>query len=115
MKADGAAVSAGGHGMLIDDAGGGFWIGREGLKQTLRLHDERGRPSDLPLAQEVYGALGSTRWLEINQTVHEDGRGRIASLPPWGARLCGATLRQPKSLCVQAVNSPGWRRPFSDS
>jgi len=82
VKRDGVAVSAGGHGMLIDDAGGGFWIGREGLKQTLRWHDELGRPSDLPLAQEVYASLGSTRWPDINQTVHEDGRGRIASLAP---------------------------------
>lgn len=79
---DGTAISAGGHGMLIDDAGSGFWIGREGLKQTLRWHDELGRPSDLPLAQEVYGLLGSTRWPDINQVIHEDGRGRIASLAP---------------------------------
>ena len=50
VRGDGAAVSPGGHGMLIDDAGGGFWIGREGLKQTLRWHDELGRSLGLPLA-----------------------------------------------------------------
>ena len=82
VRGDGAAVSPGGHGMLIDDAGGGFWIGREGLKQTLRWHDELGRSLGLPLAQEVYGVLGSTHWPDINQTVHEDGRGQIASLAP---------------------------------
>ncbi len=80
VRRDGSTVSVGGHGMLIDDAGAGFWIGREGLRQTLRWSDELGRPSEAALAQEVYEALGSETWPDINQSLHEDGRSRIASL-----------------------------------
>lgn len=79
---DGSTVSVGGHGMLVDDAGAGFWIGREGLKRTLRQSDELGRPDRAALAQEVYGTLGATAWPAINQFLHEDARSRIASLAP---------------------------------
>lgn len=60
VRPDLSAVSAGGYGHLVDDAGAGYWIGHEGLKQTLRWADEAGFPSTRPLAQEVYEALGST-------------------------------------------------------
>ena len=34
--------SIGGHGFLLGDEGGAFWIGREGLRAALRAHDGRG-------------------------------------------------------------------------
>jgi len=42
MARDGAARVIGGHGFFLGDEGGGFWIGREGLRAALRAHDGRG-------------------------------------------------------------------------
>ena len=82
VRRDGSTIIVGGHGVLVDDAGAGFWIGREGLKQTLRWSDELGQPSGEALAQEVYQALGSTAWFDINQQLYQDGRSGVASLAP---------------------------------
>jgi N-acetylglucosamine kinase-like BadF-type ATPase len=45
---DGAPRVIGGHGFLLGDEGGGFWIGREGLRAVLRAED--GRSPSTPLA-----------------------------------------------------------------
>ncbi len=82
VRADGSSVSVGGHGALVDDAGAAYWIGHEGLKQTLRWADELGRPSDARLAREIYRNLGSTAWPDINERLYENGRSRVASLAP---------------------------------
>ena len=39
---DGAPRVIGGHGYLLGDEGGAFWIGREGLRAVLRAADGRG-------------------------------------------------------------------------
>ena len=82
VRRDGSTIIIGCHGILVDDAGAGFWIGREGLKQTLRWSDELGQPSGEALAQEVYQTLGSTAWFDINQQLYQDGRSGVASLAP---------------------------------
>lgn len=46
----GAARIIGGHGYLVGDEGGAFWIGREGLRAVLRAHDGRGAPTALSAA-----------------------------------------------------------------
>ena len=82
IAADGAVVRAGGYGYLIDDAGAGFWIGQQGLRQTFRWVDELGRPADTPLARAIYKALGSDDWDDIIGTVYGGGRSRVAALAP---------------------------------
>jgi glucosamine kinase len=42
MPPDGAPRIIGGHGFLLGDEGGAFWIGREGLRAVLRAADGRG-------------------------------------------------------------------------
>jgi len=37
----------GGHGYLLGDEGGGYWIGREGIRAVLRAADGRGLPTAL--------------------------------------------------------------------
>ena len=77
----GVAVRAGGYGYLIDDAGSGYWIGREALKELFRQVDA-GRPSDTPLAAALHSRLGSRSWNEIMPRVYGGGRGFLASLAP---------------------------------
>ena len=47
---DGEPHLIGGHGYLLGDEGGAFWIGREGLRAVLRALDGRGAPTALSIA-----------------------------------------------------------------
>lgn len=77
----GETLRAGGYGYLIDDAGGGYWIGREALKQLFRRVDAAG-PPETPLAEALYRRLGSRLWPEIMPVVYAGGRSFVASLAP---------------------------------
>lgn len=48
----------GGHGYLLGDEGGGFWIGRHGIRAVLRAAEGRGPDTSLAaLAEHRFGAL----------------------------------------------------------
>lgn len=78
-SAAGETVRAGGYGYLIDDAGGGYWIGHRAL-QTLFRDLDAGRPADTPLAEALYARFGSRHWPEIMPVVYGGGRSFVASL-----------------------------------
>ncbi len=82
-------MRAGGHGFLIDDAGGAFWQGRQGLKAVLREVDE-GRGESL-LASRLFGVIGSQHWPDIRAYVYGEGRAALARLAPavYGAAVAG--------------------------
>ncbi|MEM7734734.1 MAG: BadF/BadG/BcrA/BcrD ATPase family protein [Deinococcota bacterium] len=82
QTADGGEVRAGGYGYLIDDAGAGFWIGQQALRQVLRWADHDGQPRDTLLASHVYDALGTRTWPDIMATVYGGGRSKVATLVP---------------------------------
>ncbi|GAA4010092.1 N-acetylglucosamine kinase [Deinococcus rubellus] len=93
----GEVVRAGGHGYLIDDAGGAFWQGREGLSAALRQADEQ--QPETPLADALYAALGSRVWPDIRAQVYGGGRTAVAHLAPavYQAALDG----DPNALDIQ--------------
>ncbi|MBL8700396.1 MAG: ATPase [Alphaproteobacteria bacterium] len=68
----------GGHGYLIDDAGGGFWIGRQALRALLRRRDE-GRTMTT-LDQALCLAIGGGDWPTIRAHVYGGGRQAVAAL-----------------------------------
>lgn len=78
----GEVLRAGGYGYLIDDAGAGYWIGHQGIKQVMRWQDERGYPADYPLARVFYDELGSQDWSDIMSVIYAGGRSKVASLAP---------------------------------
>ncbi len=82
VDGDGVLHRAGGHGYLIDDAGGGFWIGRHALRAVLREADRRGEPASGALADAIYAELGSRDWPAIRRRVYGGGRSGIAALVP---------------------------------
>lgn len=86
LARDGSSMRAGGHGYLLDDAGGGFWIGREALKTLLRRADAVGAPPGGPLANAVFGELGGSDWTTVRAAVYGGGRTRVAALTPLVAR-----------------------------
>jgi N-acetylglucosamine kinase-like BadF-type ATPase len=55
VNAAGAAALAGAWGYLLGDEGGGYWLGREGLRAVARMDDGRGRAT--ALAPALLGAL----------------------------------------------------------
>lgn len=81
-RRDGTLRRAGGHGHLVDDAGGAHWIGRQALRSVLRAADRAGGPTSSALADALYEALGTRDWPGIRDRVYEDPRGGLASLAP---------------------------------
>ncbi|MER3553977.1 MAG: ATPase [Meiothermus sp.] len=82
VAGDGSVVRAGGHGYLIGDEGGGFWIGKTALRQLLRWHDSDADTQNYPLAQHLYQAIGGGDWLRIREYVYSGGRQAVAKLAP---------------------------------
>lgn len=84
LSQNGKADRAGGHGYLIDDAGGGYWIGRQALAALVRAQDEGRDPG--VLGQEIGKAIGGLDWEEIRRNVYGGGRAAVAALVPAVAR-----------------------------
>ena len=85
IDAAGTLHRAGGRGALVDDAGGGFWIAREAIRQIWREEDVRpGAWRDSPLAQEIFRRVGGSEWAHMRQFVYgsssESSRGEIGKL-----------------------------------
>jgi glucosamine kinase len=79
VRADGTALRVGGRGMLIDDAGSAFAIGRAALNLVLRRLDEdpgaRGA-----LAEALFAWIGGDSWADMRSYVYGGGRTAVAML-----------------------------------
>lgn len=72
---------AGGRGMTVDDAGGGYWIAREALRAVWREEDEHpGRAAGSALASELFAAVGGADWSFTRRYVYEGTRGDVGRL-----------------------------------
>lgn len=81
LTADGTHVRAGGRGVIIDDAGSGFWIAREGLKRVLRQEDwVPGAGWTSPMGRAFTAALGGASWDRVRSRVYAGDRGQVAIL-----------------------------------
>jgi N-acetylglucosamine kinase-like BadF-type ATPase len=78
IAADGAVLRVGGRGMLIDDAGSAFWIGRRALDVTYRRIDEGEPPG--ALGESLFAAIGGSSWNEVRAHVYGGGRNAVAQL-----------------------------------
>jgi N-acetylglucosamine kinase-like BadF-type ATPase len=86
LAADGSELRAGGHGYIIDDAGGGFWLGQRALRRIVRARDERGANEGAapptPLEGAVVAHIGDGSWDAIRAYVYGGGRSAVAALAP---------------------------------
>ncbi len=81
IDADGRFHRAGGHGGVLDDGGGGFWIAREALRHIWRAEDEApGGWKDSPLACAVFGHIGGSDWAMSRQFIYTQERGDVGKL-----------------------------------
>ena len=79
--AAGRRARAGGHGYLLGDEGGGYWIGREAVRAALRSYDGTGPQTEL---EELVPARlgGSLAWVVETVYASPVDRSRLAGLVP---------------------------------
>ena len=71
----------GGHGYILDDAGGGYWIAREALKHIWRREDEQpGWWQQSILAQSVFEHIGGSDWASSRHFLYQGSRGQVGRL-----------------------------------
>lgn len=79
LRVSGTVFRIGGWGYLLDSAGSGYDIGRQGLEAALRAYDGRGR--DTALSGRLADALGTSVPDSLTR-VYAGGKALIASLAP---------------------------------
>lgn len=101
LTEDGTLLTAGGKGVLIDDAGGGYWIAVTALRRILRAEDSKaGSGWSSRLGQEMAQALGGPDWPTVRQAFYGLDRGDIGMLAlPVAA---AAAVNDPVALAVLA-------------
>ncbi len=80
VRSDGSVLRVGGRGMLIDDAGSAFWIGREALRLVWRRIDATGDAGETPLPRALATAIGAADWDSARRYVYGGGRDAVAQL-----------------------------------
>ncbi len=72
---------AGGRGVMLDDAGGGYWIAREALRRIWRREDEHpGVWRDSPMARALFAMVGGDSSIFSARFLMEKERGEIGML-----------------------------------
>jgi N-acetylglucosamine kinase-like BadF-type ATPase len=72
---------AGGRGVILDDAGGGFWIAIEALRHIWRREDaEPGAWRDSPMAVAMFERVGGNDWGHSREFAYHRERGEIGTL-----------------------------------
>lgn len=63
LDAAGTLHRAGGRGALLDDAGGGYWVTVQALRQLWRLEDAApGAAAQTPLGRQLFARIGGSNW-----------------------------------------------------
>jgi glucosamine kinase len=94
VREDGRMVRVGGRGMLIDDGGSAFWIGRAALNLIWRRIDEDPeRGAQGRLAEEIFAVIGDVTWDAVRTYVYGGGRANVAALARAVARADDADAR----------------------
>lgn len=104
LDAGGQVIRAGGHGYLIGDEGGGFWIGKTALRQLMYWHDAAIPTLHRPLAQQLYAAIGGSEWKQIREYVYGQGRQAVAKL----ALAVGKAAHEGDSQAQEILKQAGY-------
>ena len=93
--ADGTVLRVGGRGVLIDDAGSAFAIGRAALNLLYRRIDMAENPG--PLGRALYGAIGDDLWNTMRAHVYGGSRTAVALL---ARAVAGVAETDPGALAI---------------
>jgi N-acetylglucosamine kinase-like BadF-type ATPase len=104
LASDGRTLErAGGRGPVIDDAGGGYWLGARALRTLWRREDgSPGHMLDSALGREVAGQLGGSDWATHRAFVIRASRGEIGLLGLAVARAANAGDDEARALLLRA-------------
>jgi glucosamine kinase len=103
LDAQGQLHRAGGRGVLLDDAGGGYWIAREALRAVWRREDEApGSTHSNVLAQQLFAALGGSDWMHTRHFMAHAARGQMGALAVAVAQAAQLGDAQALALLQQA-------------
>jgi glucosamine kinase len=81
VQPDGRLVLVGGKGVIIDDAGGGYWIAVQSLRSVLRADDHApGSGWNTPLGAALEKRTGGRDWPTVRQAIYGAERGSIGLL-----------------------------------
>ncbi len=81
IDGEGVLHRAGGRGVQLDDAGGGYWIAREALRRIWRREDESPNAwRESPLARSLFEKVGGESSIYATRFLVERGRGEIGLL-----------------------------------
>ena len=86
--AEGRTARVGGHGYLLGDEGGGYWIGREAVRAALRAADGTGPPT--ALAAVVRDAFGGLTAAVRDVHARPTDRRLLGRLVPFVSALAGS-------------------------
>jgi glucosamine kinase len=104
VSKDGLLSTAGGRGVIIDDAGGAYWIAVAGLRTILRLEDRSPHAGwTTPMGRSMGLSLGSTDWSQVKEAVASKSRGEFALL----ARCVADAARKGDALAVGILRQAG--------
>jgi N-acetylglucosamine kinase-like BadF-type ATPase len=99
VAVDGGLTLVGGKGVIIDDAGGGYWIATRALRSLLRREDAApGSAWETPLGQAFARAVGGADWPSVRHAVYGGERGGIGRLAVAVAEAAAAS--DPSALGV---------------
>jgi len=96
VNGEGRTARVGGHGFLLGDEGGGYWIGREAVRAALRSADGTGPPTALAVA--VRGAFGGLTAAVQEVHARPTDRRLLSQLVP-----AVTTLAQPPEADTEAA------------
>lgn len=104
----GAAAIIGGHGYLLGDEGGGYWLGRAGIGAALRTLE--GRAPATALVTKAVDAFGDLTDLHVRLAADPRAVDRIAQFAPPSSRQRSAATPWPR-----ASSPPGSRNWLTSS
>jgi glucosamine kinase len=98
----GRTTRVGGHGYLLGDEGGGYWVGREAVRAALRAADGTGPPTALDAV--VRAAFGGLAEAEVAVHEHPTDRALLARLLPSVAALAGGDAEARRIVAAAAAH-----------
>ena len=111
----GRTVRVGGHGFLLGDEGGGYWIGREAVRAALRAADGTGPPTALTeLVRRAFDSLTGAETLVHQRPTDRQLLSRLVPLvaaAATGTPLPGAPPPAAGTAGARAAGPPGRGSP----
>lgn len=102
VRTDGTVVAVGARGVMIDDAGSAFGIGRDALCRVFRALDSDPEATS-PLAEAIYAQAGGRTWAVVRTHVYADGRNRVAQM----ARAVAAAAQAGDAAALDILGNAG--------